>query len=86
MCQGMTSFKSPCPRATWDHEDFKGRCAYIRTVNDQAIPYEVQKMMIDGTGVEWVVKDIESGHSPQLAQPEKLRDMLVGLAKQFETL
>jgi hypothetical protein len=43
-------------------------------------------MLLDGTGVEWIVKDIESGHSAQLAQPEKLVTILVDLVKGFETL
>lgn len=46
----LTSFKSPCPAATWDAEGFKGRCAYIRTTKDQAVPYEVQGMMLQATG------------------------------------
>ncbi|KAF2791057.1 hypothetical protein K505DRAFT_310276 [Melanomma pulvis-pyrius CBS 109.77] len=86
MAQGMSSFNSPCPRATWDSDEYKGRVAYIRTVNDAAIPLQVQQMMIDGTGAEWIVKDIESGHSPQISQPEKLTTLLVDLAKQFEAL
>lgn len=83
MAQGMTSFNSPCPRATFDNENYKGRIAFIRTLNDAAIPLQVQQMMIDGTGVEWIVKDIESGHSPQISQPEKLAEILLELGKSF---
>jgi hypothetical protein len=43
-------------------------------------------MMLDGTGVEWIVKDIESGHSPQISQPEKLTSILVELAKALQAL
>jgi hypothetical protein len=43
-------------------------------------------MMLDGTGVEWSVKDIESGHSPQISQPEKLTAILLDLAKTFAAL
>lgn len=86
MAQGMTSFTSPIPRATWDSNEYQGRVAFIRTLNDAAIPLQVQQMMIDGSGAEWVVKDIESGHSPQISQPEKLTSILVDLAKGFETL
>lgn len=43
-------------------------------------------MMLDGTGVDWIIKDIESGHSPQISQPEKLTAILVELAKGFEAL
>ncbi|ORY05271.1 hypothetical protein BCR34DRAFT_590937 [Clohesyomyces aquaticus] len=84
MAQGMTSFTSPCPRATWDSE-YAGRVAYIRTTKDAAIPLQVQQMMIDGTGVDWIVRDLECSHSAQIAQPEKLRDVLMELAGFFET-
>ena len=85
MAQGMTSFTSPVPRASWDSEDYKGRVAFIRTVNDAAIPLAVQQMMLDGTGIKWIVKDIESGHSPQVSQPESLAKIVVDLAKSFES-
>lgn len=86
MAQGMTAFKSPSPRATWDNEQYKGRVAYIRTVNDASLPVVVQQMLIDGTGVDWTVKDIESDHSPQISHPEKLTGILLELAKTFEGL
>jgi hypothetical protein len=86
LAQGMTSFVSPCPRATWQDDEYKGRVAYIRTLNDAAIPLPVQQNMLDGTGAKWIIKDIESGHSPQLSQPERLTGMLVELAKEFEVL
>jgi hypothetical protein len=86
MAQGMTSFTSPCPRATWDSEEYKGRVAFIRTLHDSTIPLPVQQMMLDGTSAEWIVKDIESGHSPQISQPEKLTAIIVELAKGFEEL
>jgi hypothetical protein len=77
---------SPCPRASWDSDEYKGRVAFIRTLNDAAIPLQIQQMLLDGTGVDWIVKDIESGHSPQISQPEKLTSILVELAKGFEAL
>jgi hypothetical protein len=66
--------------------DYKGRIAYIRTVKDSGIPFEVQNMMIKGTGVEWIEKDIETGHSPQVVQPETLLEMFIELAEQWEKL
>lgn len=84
--QGKTSFTSPCPGASWDSEAFKGRIAYIKTVNDQAVPYQAQNMMLQATGVEWITREIETGHSPQLAAPEKLADILVELAELFRKL
>lgn len=86
MAQGMTSFTSPCPRASWDSDEYKGRVAFIRTLNDAAIPAQVQQMMLDGTGAEWIVKDIETGHSPQVSKPEELAKLVVELSQGFEKL
>jgi len=86
ICPSLASFNSPCPRASWDSEAFKGRIAFIRTANDRAVPYEVQNMLIQGTEQDFIVKDIETGHNAQLVEPEKLSGILVELAKQFEEL
>ena len=43
-------------------------------------------MMLQGTGQEWITKDIETGHSPQFAAPEKLSSIILELAKQFEAM
>lgn len=83
MAQGMTSFTSPVPRATWDSAAYKGRVAYIRTTADATFPLQVQQMMIDGTGADWLVRDIDAAHSAQLSQPEKLTAILVELAGVF---
>lgn len=83
---GLTSVKSPCPAATWDTEAFKDRCAYIRTLHDRALPYEAQNMMLEATGQKWITRDIETGHSPQLAAPEKLSGIILELAKHFEAM
>ncbi len=83
---GLTAFSSPCPAATWDAEGFRGRCAYIRTVHDRAFPYEVQNKMIQGTGQDWITRDIETGHSPQLAAPEELSRIILELAERFEAM
>jgi hypothetical protein len=60
--------------------------AFIRTTNDAAIPLAAQQMMLDGTGVQWIVEDIESGHSPQVSQPANLTEILVELAETFQRL
>lgn len=85
IAQGLTSYQSPIPRASWDSEEYEDRLVYIRTVNDTGLPLFAQQAMIDSTtGVEWIVKDIESGHSPHLSKPEQFSEMLLALAKVFE--
>ncbi|KAL8861957.1 MAG: hypothetical protein Q9178_001827 [Gyalolechia marmorata] len=84
--QSLTAFQSPCPAATWHAEAFKGRCAYIRTLSDRSVPYEVQNMMLEGSGQEWIMRDIETGHCPQLAAPEALSSIIIEIAHQFEVM
>ena len=85
LSQGTTSFFSPMPRTSWDSDYFKDRVAYVKTMRDTAVPAFVQQMMIDNaTGPEWVVKEIESDHSPHLSHPETFAALLLELAKGFE--
>ena len=82
---GLSALTSPCPATSWATEAFQGRCAYIRTLNGRAIPYEVQNMMLEeATGQAWIIEDIETGYSPQLAAPERLCGIILDLAKQFQ--
>lgn len=83
---GLTAFKSQCPVATWDAEAFKDRRAYIRALNDRALPYEVQNMMLHNIGQDWITKDIETGHNTQFAAPENFSSIIVELAKQSEAM
>ena len=84
--QNLTSWKSPCPRASWDEKAYKGRCAYVHTLKDQAIPYEVQGMMLQGSGQEWIIRDMDTGHSAQLVAPDKLVGIFLELARDFEAI
>ncbi|KAJ5933961.1 hypothetical protein N7454_006290 [Penicillium verhagenii] len=83
LSQGLTSFSSPCPDASWYTDAFKNRVAYIYTVNDHAVPYEAQKMMVGATGVEFITREIASGHSAQLSKPEELTKIILELAAQW---
>lgn len=84
--QSITCFTSPCPITSWHAEEFRGRCAYVRTLHDQAVPYDIQTMMLKGTEQEWIIRDIATGHSPQLAAPEELTDIILDVAREFGAL
>lgn len=43
-------------------------------------------MIIQASGHEWIVRDVDTHHSPQLADPEKLADIILDIAKLFEAL
>jgi pimeloyl-ACP methyl ester carboxylesterase len=80
LSQGLTSFSSPCPPASWNTDDVKGRVAYIHTRDDRAVPYEAQAAMVQATGVEWITREVDCGHGAQLAKPEEVRDVILGVA------
>ena len=80
MVQGMTSFTSRVTRASWDSDDQRGHVAFVRTINDAAIPLATQQTMPD------IIKDTESGYSPQVSQPKNLARILVELMEIFQTL
>ncbi|PYH92263.1 hypothetical protein BO71DRAFT_420944 [Aspergillus ellipticus CBS 707.79] len=80
LSQGLTSFASPCPEASWNRDGFRDRVAYIHTLKDRALPYEAQVAMVQGAGVEWITRDVDCGHSVQLssAAEELTRIVLEG--------
>ena len=43
-------------------------------------------MMLEGSGTEWITKDIDSSHNPQLSQPEKLASIILELVNTFESM
>ncbi|KAJ8062302.1 hypothetical protein OCU04_008848 [Sclerotinia nivalis] len=72
LCPSYASWHSACPRASWDQEAFKGRIAFVRTLKDTGIPLEYQDLFLRGTGVDWMVRDVDTGYSPQLVEPEMI--------------
>lgn len=83
VCPSMTSFQSPVPRASWDAEGYNGRVAYVKTLQDAAVPTQVQDMMLQGSGVAWKTGEISSSHMPALVKAEELAEIIIGIAKQF---
>ena len=79
----MHAFDSPAPPTAWREPEFTGQLAFIRCMQDQALPPFLQDMFIEKSGVEWKVKDIESSHSPFASKPEELVKIFVDCAQQF---
>ncbi|GAQ87851.1 hypothetical protein KFL_003820060 [Klebsormidium nitens] len=64
----VVSMNNPVTYLAYKHHP----ASYIFCENDQAVPVEVQKMMVNGSGVEMRTETLTSGHSPFLSMPEKL--------------
>ncbi|KAF5864570.1 hypothetical protein ETB97_007403 [Aspergillus alliaceus] len=56
------AFFSPQPSPAWTEPAFIGRLAYLVTSEDLAVSKVAQYGMISGTGQEWHVREIISGH------------------------
>ena len=56
--------ESPAAPAAWEESDFKGKLAFLRCVKDNAIPLAVQDLFVSQGANEWIVRDIDAGHSP----------------------
>ncbi|KAF4621943.1 hypothetical protein G7Y89_g14403 [Cudoniella acicularis] len=78
------AFHTQCLPPAWAEDDFKGRRAYIKCMADIAVPPVAQQAMLDSTGVEWIVREIEAAHSPFASKPEELARLIVGLRDEFE--
>lgn len=81
--QALLSFRTPSPPSAWSDSVYDGCRGYIRCIEDAAIPLVAQKAMVDHSGVEWDVKELKSGHSPQLSMPDKVAELVIGWAKSW---
>lgn len=58
------AFKSPSPTPAWtDAAAFQGRLAYLICTEDRAVPKFGQEAMMQGTGQDWIVKELQGSHN-----------------------
>ncbi|TVY39210.1 hypothetical protein LOCC1_G004100, partial [Lachnellula occidentalis] len=60
---------------------------YLATRQDQALPFEVQKMFVQSAkeaGGDITLREIESSHSPFLSKPKETVDFILEAVKAFE--
>ena len=53
---------------------------YLYCKNDQALPWEIQKLMVAGSGQHFQTEICESGHSPFLSMPETVLKVVEQIA------
>ncbi|EPE30397.1 alpha/beta-Hydrolase [Glarea lozoyensis ATCC 20868] len=81
--QAMGPFASDSPPTAWEEPEFEGKLAYVRATQDRAVPLFVQDMMMEKSQVKWLVKDIETSHSPFLSRPKELTNLLLECVDHF---
>jgi hypothetical protein len=80
----LKAFETPAPAPAWKEAAFKGRRAYLRTLDDKCNPLFLQEKWIEGSGVEWDVVDLETSHSAFISRPEEVVERIVGFLEKFE--
>jgi hypothetical protein len=53
---------------------------YLYCSGDQALPLEIQEMMVKGSGAPFATETCTSGHSPFLSQPETVLKVVEKIA------
>ncbi len=56
----------------WRESAYDGRRAYIRCLQDHCMHPTRQDFFSNRSGVKWVVRDLESSHSPFMSVPNQL--------------
>ena len=78
--QSTSAFETAASKPAWAEEAFQGKLAYVRCLQDQAMPSSLQDILIQKSGVDWIVKDLQSGHFPFISQVEEV----VGILQEVE--
>jgi len=81
--QALGAFETPAPPMAWQEPEFEGKLAYLRCTQDRAVPAFVQDMMMEKSQVMWLVKDIETSHSPFLSRPKELAELVMDCTNIF---
>ncbi|KAL6718755.1 hypothetical protein ACLMJK_002989 [Lecanora helva] len=80
----LLAFKSPAPAPAWTEPGWEGRLAYLVCTEDRAIPKAGQEAMVQGTGMTWLMKEMNGSHNyPFLKEPGKTCSIVEGLAEEF---
>ena len=78
------AFKSPSPAPAWSDAAFHGRLAYLVCTEDQAIPKLGQEAMMQGTGKNWIVRELQGSHNaPFLAKTQEAVEAVEAFVQLF---
>ncbi|PNP52199.1 hypothetical protein THARTR1_07408 [Trichoderma harzianum] len=81
--QSALSAQSKPAAIGWLDDVYDGRRAYIRCLQDGAVPLAAQDGMLAQSGVEWIIKSLEASHSPYLSMPDELTRVVAETIAEF---
>lgn len=73
----------PSPDNHLADASFDGARGYIFCKQDRALKPVLQREMINTSELSWIVKEMDTGHSPFLAKPAALADVVEEFAEEF---
>ncbi|KAH6887136.1 hypothetical protein B0T10DRAFT_516115 [Thelonectria olida] len=82
----VKSMKSVASAIGWKEKDYDGRRAYIRCLEDNALPLVAQDAFVGNSGVDWLVKSLPTSHSPFLSRPDETSKIIQQLADEFQSV
>ena len=83
--QATLVFESPTPAPAWAEPAYQGKLAYLRCTQDRPSPLMLQDLFWQRSGVDWIVRNIESGHSPFASKPGEVVEFISELVEKFST-
>lgn len=85
----VSAMQTPSPRPAWQEPEYNAsdshpcRRAFIRCLRDETILVEIQDRLIEKSGVDWVVRDLDSDHSPWLCMEAEFLAVLKDVVEGF---
>jgi len=76
----ISAFTTPVLAPMWSDPALDGRRVYIHTEKDQVFPPQFQEMFVQGSGVDWKVVRVDSGHSSFVSIPEGVAKIIIDAA------
>ncbi|KAM6482564.1 hypothetical protein HDV62DRAFT_390592 [Trichoderma sp. SZMC 28011] len=81
--QSGLSVQSKPAAIGWLDNVYDGRRAYIRCLQDGALPLAAQDGLLAQSGVEWIIRSLEASHSPYLSMPDELTSVVAEIITEF---
>lgn len=85
----VIAMQTPSPQPAWQEPEYNAsdsypcRRAFIRCFRDETIRIEAQDKLIEDSGVDWVVRDLDSDHCPWLCMEAEFLAVLEDVVDGF---
>ena len=79
----LKAFATKPSKIGWQEQAYDGRRAYIRCLQDKILPLELQDKYLEKSAVKWIIKAMDTSHSPFLSKPEILTRVVAEILKDF---